>query len=538
MKKSKIMTKGMICSLALGLLMTSLSPTEVLALNSDSLAITKDLTEYNMVRTYKNILKKNIDEVKEMVHDLGPQKKDAKKLQSAQEREQLLHAKYQKVLKEKNRKIFEYMKLTEGLKRGSKNTGFQARIDHELKKRNLSNDIESSDETLSTLKSDLYAKNLEIEFLNKMMNSRTTSLKKKVNHLNKKIKKLNTDFKYMAGKMVKELKSYKRKDIETINSLREKLAHNSLALAAAHTALPKSLNYKPLQNNDKHKELSSEISTLTNQLASLDTKYTQMSKKYYEQVKINHEVTAKATKLENGYIQKISMLEDNLAKSSSQILALQTEVRTNANTRGRFPASVPFEDTNETLKAELSKQIAQKIQEAKIGFLTEFNENNISITLDEKFFFNNDSSSINELGKEKLKTLISIYSKQLFQHEKIRERIKAVSFIGHASPRYNSKVLDPLDASEEAFQYNMELSTKRAQSVANLIFSPDFGKFEYKDTLRAKTMVSGRGFSTPIPSVKRNLASVGDTKCGSYDCRKSRRVEIIFELRDMENAKK
>jgi len=528
MKNGNKMTKNIMCSMAISFLIGSLAPSKVLAMN-------KEMTEYNIVKTYKKSLKKNITEVKEMVKELAPHKKSANQLVTAKDREKHLHIKYEKVLREKNRKIFEYMKLTENLKRKGSDLGISGRIDHELKKRSLTSDIEDHTDELANLKSLLLSKNSEIKFLKNLMNSRTKALKKKVSHLNGKIKKLDADFKYITAKMVKELKSHRTKDIETINELQGKLIHSSLALAAVQTQFP-STTGKVIDINKDETELQLELKTLNNQLASLDSKYKSMEQKYKNEVKANKELMALNEKSEIEYKNQIALLKSKVTESEDQVIALESKL-SNAPS-GRFPASVPFNDDTAVLKAELSKQIAIKIKEAKIGFLTEFNEDNISITLDEKFFFNSDSSSINDLGKEKLKTLISIYSQQLFQHEKIRERIKAVSFIGHSSPRYNSEAVDPLNAPEEAFQYNMTLSTQRAQSVANLIFAKDFGDFEYKDTLRAKTVVSGRGFSTPIPAIKRELASVGESKCGAYDCRKSRRVEIIFELRDMENAKK
>jgi chemotaxis protein MotB len=525
MKKNDLKQRSLMCSLALGVIFTSMAPTNVLAMNNG-------LQKNIMISSYTSELQNGLHEIKAVLKDLGPQNKDSKKLLTAKERERLIHAQYEKVLKEKNRKIFEYMKFTENARKNDKQLSFQGRVNHELKKRNLTSDIDNYNDQLEQYKSDLLSKNMEIEFLQKMLSSRTITLKNKVTHLKNKIKKLNNDFRYMTKKMVNELNTYKEKDLEQINSLREKLIHSSLALAAAQSVQP---IYKTIQiDNNQENGLSNEIQDLTSELANLDSKYRDLQIKYKNEVKKNNDYIALSEQREADYQLHIAQLESKVSESSNALMALRKNTSS-----GRFPASANFAGlSNGELKAELSKQIAKKIKDAKIGFLTEFNENNISITLDEKFFFNRGSSDMNDMGKEKLKTLIKIYSEQLFQHEKIRERISSVSFVGHASPRYKAEAIDPMTASEDAFKFNMKLSTQRAQSVANMIFSPDFGNFEYKETLRNKAVVSGKGFSTPIPKNSRELASVDDKNCGLYDCRKSRRVEIVFEMRDMDNAKK
>ena len=111
----------------------------------------------------------------------------------------------------------------------------------------------------------------------------------------------------------------------------------------------------------------------------------------------------------------------------------------------------------------------------------------------------------------------------------MRNNIEHVNVIGHASPRYKRKFVDPNGKNSKAYNYNLDLSTSRAKSIVKYIFSKEFGAFPHKSILRDKISVVGKSYSSPI---KKKNGSPKDSTCGAYDCRLSRRVEIKFTLKD------
>ena len=110
----------------------------------------------------------------------------------------------------------------------------------------------------------------------------------------------------------------------------------------------------------------------------------------------------------------------------------------------------------------------------------------------------------------------------------IRKYIISVNVTGHASPQYYQQYIDPESEDWKAYSHNLDLSLKRAQQVGYFIFSEDIGKYPYKRELRDITKISGRGYMSPILS----KGESSPEKCGPYNCRKSRRVEINFSLKD------
>jgi outer membrane protein OmpA-like peptidoglycan-associated protein len=194
-----------------------------------------------------------------------------------------------------------------------------------------------------------------------------------------------------------------------------------------------------------------------------------------------------------------------------------------------MPASLTDYDNSSGVTAKLYQGLSERLKEANLNIKTSYTAGSISIAIEDNFLFSNDSSVISEKSKDRLHNLIVIYTEELFSDPEIREKISSVQFVGHASPRYRGVYLSPDSQNEEGYKHNITLSANRALEVVNYIYSGDFSDFPYKEELRSKIVVSGKGHQEPI--ALRQIASEKQGLCGPYDCQKSRRVEIIFSLK-------
>ena len=74
----------------------------------------------------------------------------------------------------------------------------------------------------------------------------------------------------------------------------------------------------------------------------------------------------------------------------------------------------------------------------------------------------------------------------------------------------------------------MDLSYKRAKSIFNYILDEKEMNFSHRNSLVPALKVSGRSF-LDLMKIDRNIASV-QQYCEKYDCKKSQRVIIKFNM--------
>ena len=171
---------------------------------------------------------------------------------------------------------------------------------------------------------------------------------------------------------------------------------------------------------------------------------------------------------------------------------------------------------------------------------------NITLKMDDSFYFKNDSYQLSDSAKMKLGQVIPVYAKSLFGTKEISERIDGISITGFASPKYKRVFVDPFNTHGEAYDYNLALSMNRAQQIVAFMFGNEIPEFEYRNKLKVMTSVTGKGFMEPIAQEDSHVCSLkgkfGKTphrcQCGPYDCKKSRRVEINFVLKNQKDVER
>ena len=138
--------------------------------------------------------------------------------------------------------------------------------------------------------------------------------------------------------------------------------------------------------------------------------------------------------------------------------------------------------------------------------------------------------------KDLLRKFVPTYSKALLEDEKVAKEISSVEIVGFSSPTYKGRYIDPQslsDADKTAVAYNLDLSFNRAKSIFTYMFNKNEMTYQHQKDLLPLVKVTGRSFLAE--EVKgRDIASGLDHKdyCAKYNCEKSQKVIIRFNLKD------
>ena len=194
-------------------------------------------------------------------------------------------------------------------------------------------------------------------------------------------------------------------------------------------------------------------------------------------------------------------------------------------------------DVKDKLRNNIAIRLAKEFRKANINVHVDEKTGNVVLLMNENFRFQKNSFKLNASARNTLRQIIPIYSEVLFGNEQVKQSIQAFNVVGHASPNYKGKYVEPLSHNNLAYSYNMRLSAQRAASITNFIFGKRMGKYHYKRFLKGYTSAIGRGYTEPVRKLKnlkngRRPASTKSDKCGTFDCYASQRVELSFTLKD------
>ncbi len=165
------------------------------------------------------------------------------------------------------------------------------------------------------------------------------------------------------------------------------------------------------------------------------------------------------------------------------------------------------------------EELADKLKDADID--AEVDKMTGDIKISDLELFEVNSWTLSPRGKQYLDKLVPIYVNTIFTRPELNQNITNIIVQGHT----DSQSFAGLSTKDEQFVRNMELSLKRANSVAEYMFKTKFDKSHSAD-LRKKLVVEGKSFSEPI------LVN------GKEDFAKSRRVELklkvnTFDIKNM-----
>ncbi len=160
---------------------------------------------------------------------------------------------------------------------------------------------------------------------------------------------------------------------------------------------------------------------------------------------------------------------------------------------------------------EAVEELADKLKEADIN--AEVDKMTGDIKISDLELFEVNSWTLSKRGQEYLDKLVPIYVNTIFTKPELDQNIANIVVQGHT----DSQSFAGLSTKDEQFVRNMELSLKRANSVAEYMFKTNFDKKHSAD-LRHKLVVEGKSFTEPI------------MVNGKEDYAKSRRVELKLKV--------
>jgi chemotaxis protein MotB len=163
-----------------------------------------------------------------------------------------------------------------------------------------------------------------------------------------------------------------------------------------------------------------------------------------------------------------------------------------------------------SVKTEIIKALTEQFKESNLAI--EIDQQTGAIRFPGSVLFEYNSTEVAPLGKEFLNGFIPKYMEILLQ-EKFRNEISSIIIEGHTDKN-------------GTYLYNMELSQDRAFSVLSYIYSEQSPTFPVKELSQKYITANGRGFNQPLTNEN-----------GEYDPERSRRVEILFRLKDDEAIK-
>lgn len=164
---------------------------------------------------------------------------------------------------------------------------------------------------------------------------------------------------------------------------------------------------------------------------------------------------------------------------------------------------------------EVTEKIAQELQKNDIKVDVDKFSGRIKISDLELFELN--SWELSTKGKSYMAKFVPVYLNTIMKDSDVRKNITRIIIEGHT----DSQTIAGAKSEEEKYFKNMDLSLKRASSVAQYIVFVDYnGKKAYQQDLFKLLSVEGKGSSEPV------------IVNGKEDFSKSRRVELKIMFKD------
>ncbi len=165
------------------------------------------------------------------------------------------------------------------------------------------------------------------------------------------------------------------------------------------------------------------------------------------------------------------------------------------------------------IQSEVAQKLIKNLKAQNINAEVDKVTGQVKISNLELFDVNSYTLSSN--GQKYLSKFIPIYVNTIFSSDKLSDKVSNILIQGHT----DSQMFKGVASKDEQFIKNMDLSTKRANSVVQYVFKTGYNK-KYDDKLTKLLVVEGKSFTEPV------LVN------GKEDYDKSRRVELKLMVRE------
>ena len=138
-------------------------------------------------------------------------------------------------------------------------------------------------------------------------------------------------------------------------------------------------------------------------------------------------------------------------------------------------------DDRERVKKLLISRLLKELSD----FDVEVDPDTGVIRIKEGILYDSGKDELKQEGKEFLRQFIPKYVEVLLSNPDVSEHIAQVIIEGHTD-------------NVGSWEFNLDLSLRRANSVAAYLFTEEFGTFRYADALKKLLSANGRSFAQPI----------------------------------------
>jgi myosin heavy subunit len=178
------------------------------------------------------------------------------------------------------------------------------------------------------------------------------------------------------------------------------------------------------------------------------------------------------------------------------------------------------------------RKIASNLKNAGIEAQVDGKSGDVVISFGEEYF-DSGKASLKPGMEQVLKKFMPAYSSSLLSDPETAEKIQSIEIVGFASPTYKGKYVDPKSlkaGNKEAMNYNLDLSYYRARSIFDYVFDTNKMKYQHQKDILPIVKVTGRSFLADGENPQDAANMSQKEYCSKYDCKKSQRVMIKFNM--------
>lgn len=297
-----------------------------------------------------------------------------------------------------------------------------------------------------------------------------------------------------------------------------------------------SLEETVAQRSTEVQEREAELKKIQKRVTELSSKATLAKQQAQELSTLKGELTVKANQLDvvKTAVNELTEEKERLVRSTA------AEIQDLKNSKDREISSLQakYQEAKSGLRKQIASSIAGSLKAKGISADVDGATGDVTVKFTNAYFDYNSSTLKDEMKKE-IEAFIPIYAASLFENKRFASSISSVEIVGSASPSYNGKYINPRAVAsvdeQNAMNYNLDLSYRRAKKIfEHTFFSKNF-KFAHKEEMMPIVKVTGTGYLQALEELK-ELPSPEQNKekgfCGTYNCQAYQKVTLKFNLKD------
>ena len=276
------------------------------------------------------------------------------------------------------------------------------------------------------------------------------------------------------------------------------------------------ISFTMLQSKVQYEEKELQLSDMQAQIIAQETELDEQRQVVLEQQSIMDTQEAELALAQKDLKDKqaaLALLQDQLKAQQDELAVTQRKLNSQEEELGAMQEKLDAQqvklDNIIGVRSELIEALKEEFEGTDLSIKVD--EQTGAITFDSNVLFGYGESDLTDAGKQFLSRFLPRYLDVLMQPE-FSDYVAEIIIEGHTD-------------TTGGYLYNLELSQKRALTVASYCLSDDNRILSAEDTelLRSIVTANGRSFSSPVYDEN-----------GNVDADASRRVEFLFRLKDEE----